>query len=87
MSRWSYMDSKMNLSEEDIKLRCITPAIFDEAGWKKSDAFMEYSYTDCQINVINDFVKRDKKKRVDYLLLKTTNKSSNSLLSQLILWT
>lgn len=67
------MDSKMNLSEEDIKLRCITPAIFDEAGWKKSDAFMEYSYTDGQINVINDFVKRDKKKRVDYLLMYKPN--------------
>ena len=67
------MDNKMNLSEEDIKLRYITPAIFDKAGWKKTEAFMEYSYTDGQIKVINDVVKRGEQKRVDYLLMYKPN--------------
>ncbi len=67
------MEDKMNLSEEDIKLRYITPAIFDKAGWKRTDAFMEYSYTDGQIKVINDVVKRGEQKRVDYLLMYKPN--------------
>jgi len=62
------MTSKMNLSEEDIKNRYISPAIFETAGWNKSDSLMEYSYTDGRINVVNDVVKRGEKKRVDYLL-------------------
>lgn len=47
------MASKMDLSEEDIKNRYISPAIFDQAGWKKSDCLMEYSYTDGRMNLIN----------------------------------
>lgn len=62
------MDSKMTLSEEDIKNRYISPAIFETAKWNKSDSLMEYSYTDGRINVVNDVVKRGKQKRVDYLL-------------------
>lgn len=62
------MDSKMTLSEEDIKNRYISPAIFETAKWNKSDSLMEYSYTDGRINVVNDVVKRGEKKRVDYLL-------------------
>lgn len=59
---------KMNLSEEDIKNRYISPAIFDHTGWRKADARMEYSYTDGQINVVDDVATRGKKKRIDYLL-------------------
>ena len=33
------------LTEEDIKLRLITPAI-ENAGWKKEQIFMEYFFTD-----------------------------------------
>lgn len=62
------MDSKMTLSEEDIKNRYISPAIFETAKWNKSDSLMEYSYTDGRINVVNNVVKRGKQKRVDYLL-------------------
>lgn len=64
---------KMKLSEEDIKNRYISPAIFDQAGWKKSDSRMEYAYTDGQINVMEDIVKRGKEKRVDYLLFYEPN--------------
>ncbi|WGO85310.1 hypothetical protein QEJ78_07960 [Lactobacillus kefiranofaciens] len=56
---------KMNLSEEDIKNRYISPAIFDHTGWRKADARMEYSYTDGQINVVDDVATRGKKKRID----------------------
>lgn len=67
------MDSKMTLSEEDIKNRYISPAIFDKAGWKRSDSLMEYSYTDGRINVVKDVVQRGDQKRVDYLLLYKPN--------------
>lgn len=66
-------ENKMNLSEEDIKNRYISPAIFEKAGWKKSDSLMEYSYTDGRIEVIDDAVKRGEQKRVDYLLFYKPN--------------
>lgn len=56
-----------NLSEEDVKLRYITPAI-ENAGWSHSDIRMEYFYTDGRINVINDKAKKGKRKKIDYLL-------------------
>lgn len=67
------MASKMDLSEEDIKNRYISPAIFEQAGWKKSDARMEYSYTDGRMNLINNVARRGEQKRVDYLLLYKPN--------------
>lgn len=69
------MTSIMELSEEDIKNRYISPAIFETAGWDRRDSRMEYYYTDGKINVINggndsneDVIKREKGKRTDYLL-------------------
>ena len=56
---------KMNLTEEDIKNRYISPAIFETAGWKKKDSLMEYYYTDGQINVVDDVAKRSNGKKVD----------------------
>ena len=56
-----------NLTEEDIKLRCITPAI-ENAGWKKEQIFMEYFFTDGQIIVRGNTVRRGKKKKADYIL-------------------
>lgn len=64
---------KMNLTEEDIKNRYISPAIFETAGWKKKDSLMEYYYTDGQINVVDDVAKRGNGKKVDYLLLYKPN--------------
>ena len=62
------MITKESLSEEDIKLRYITPAL-EKAGWRKENIRMEY-FTDGQILVEGNVVKRGNKKRADYLLCK-----------------
>jgi type I restriction enzyme R subunit len=55
------------LTEEDIKYRYITPAI-EQAGWKKEQVLMEYFFTDGQVLVRGNTVKRGKRKKADYLL-------------------
>ena len=55
------------LTEEDIKYRYITPAI-EKAGWKKEQVLMEYFFTDGQVLVRGNTVKRGKRKKADYLL-------------------
>jgi len=55
------------LTEEDIKFRYITPAI-EQAGWTKSQVLMEYFFTDGQVLVRGNTVKRGKRKKADYLL-------------------
>lgn len=55
------------LTEEDIKLRLITPAI-ENAGWKKEQIFMEYFFTDGQMKIRGNKVKRDTRKKADYIL-------------------
>ena len=63
------MNNKENLSEEDIKLRYITPAL-EKAGWTKEHIRMEYFFTEGQILVKGKIVERGKKKKADYLLCK-----------------
>ena len=41
--------SNQSLSEEDIKLRFITPAI-ENAGWEKEQIRMEYTFTDAEFS-------------------------------------
>ena len=58
------------MTEEDVKLKFITPAI-EQAGWDKmSQISMEYQITDGRINLINNVAKRDKVgiKKADYVL-------------------
>ncbi len=57
------------LSEEDIKLRYITPAITGK-GWSVEDITMEKSvpFTDGKINLRGNLVAREKKKYADYIL-------------------
>ena len=55
------------LTEEDIKYRYITPAI-EQVGWKKEQVLMEYFFTDGQVLVRGNTVKRGKRKKADYLL-------------------
>jgi len=55
------------LTEEDIKNRFITPAI-ENSGWAKEQVLMEYFFTDGQILVRGNSVKRGKRKKADYLL-------------------
>ena len=62
------MDKSM-LSEEDIKLRYITPAILAK-GWSVQDITMEtkVKLTDGKINLRGNFVFREKPKYADYVL-------------------
>lgn len=62
-----------SLSEEDVKNRYISPAIFENAKWKREDCRMEYSYTDGRIYLLNQQVCRHKRKKVDYLLFRCPN--------------
>ena len=54
-------------SEEDVKLKFITPAI--EKKWNKMNQItMEYSFTDGRVIVRGNLTTREKKKRADYIL-------------------
>ena len=60
--------NKKALSEEDIKMKYITPAI-EKAGWDiKTQVRAEYSFTDGRIIVRGNLVARGKRKRADYIL-------------------
>ena len=61
------MDKKQ-LTEEDIKLRFITPAI--QAKWDTKNIRMEKKITDGRVNIKGNMAVREKPKRVDYLLYK-----------------
>lgn len=57
----------VKLTEEDAKLRYVTPAI-ERAGWSKNQIFMEYFFTEGQVLVSGKVVKRGLRKKADYLL-------------------
>ena len=62
------MINKKDLTEEDIKLKFITPAL-QEAEWDiKNQIRCEYYYTAGKINVRENIAQRGKGKKVDYLL-------------------
>lgn len=64
MNNWL---SKKEMSEEDIKLRYITPAI--ESKWDKYKQIrMEYSFTDGRVIVRGNKTARGKRKKADYIL-------------------
>ncbi|WP_443659178.1 EcoAI/FtnUII family type I restriction enzme subunit R [Clostridium algidicarnis] len=58
---------KSHLSEEDIKLRYITPAI-QNAGWDNKQIRMEYAFTAGRIILRGNVTARGRKKSADYLL-------------------
>lgn len=62
---------KKKMSEEDIKLQYITPAI--TAKWDRSKITMETKITDGRINLKGNFVCRELPKRADYLLYLNAN--------------
>ncbi len=62
---------KWQMSEEDIKLHYITPAI--KATWGLDRITMETRITDGRINLRGNFVVRDKPKRADYILYINAN--------------
>jgi type I restriction enzyme, R subunit len=67
------MVSIKDLSEQDICLRYITPAI-ESAGWDKMKQIRtEYTFTDGQVIVRGNISVRGKRKRADYLLSYKSN--------------
>ena len=65
------MFDKKKMSEEDIKLQYITPAITDK--WDIKKITMETKITDGRVNLKGNFVFREKPKRADYLLYLNAN--------------
>lgn len=57
----------VNLTEEDVKFRYITPAI-EKAGWHKEDIFYEYYITKGAVQVYGNSITRGAAKKADYIL-------------------
>lgn len=57
---------KHQMSEEDVKLQYITPALTSK--WNREKITMETRITDGRINLKGNFVFREKPKRADYIL-------------------
>ena len=62
---------KSEMSEEDVKLQYITPAITSK--WDRGKITMETQVTDGKINLKGNFVFREKPKRADYILYLNAN--------------
>lgn len=63
---------KSEMTEEDVKLQFITPAIL--AKWNSGHVTMETKITDGRINLKGNFVVRSKPKKADYVLYLEKNK-------------
>lgn len=63
--------SKKQMTEEDIKLQYITPAITSK--WELGKITMETQITDGKINLKGNFVFREKPKKADYVLYASSN--------------
>lgn len=63
---------KRDLSEEDIKVRYITPAV-EQSGWDKKQIRCEYAFTAGRIILRGNITSRGKQKRADYLLFYKPN--------------
>ena len=74
----SELMQKHEMTEEDIKLQFITPAI-EAAGWDKFKQIkLEYNFTDGRVIVRGNVTARGKRKRTDYL--------TTALTFRLLLW-
>lgn len=67
----SHFISKQDMTEEDIKLQFITPAI--TAKWPTNLITMETKITDGKINLRGNLVSRQKPKKADYVLYINAN--------------
>ena len=63
--------NKKEMTEEDIKLQFITPAILNR--WSREKITMETQITDGKINIKGNKAVREKPKKVDYLLYLSNN--------------
>ena len=66
------MEDIRNLSEADIKLRYITPAV-NSAGWDNDHIRMEYFFTDGRVIVQGNQHGRKARKKADYVLFAAKN--------------
>lgn len=66
------MVDKHQLTEEDIKHRCITPAIHS-AGWRDDLIFMEKYFTSGRITIHGKRTRRGEGRKADYLLCTAPN--------------
>lgn len=65
--------SKKQMTEEDIKLNFITPALL-EKGWKdKITMETKVFFTEGKVNLRGNLVSREKPKKADYILYHTKN--------------
>ena len=62
------------MSEEDIKLRFITPALLEKGKWSKEQVRMNVYFTDGKIMIAGKTVKRGKRNFADYILQYKSNK-------------
>lgn len=62
---------KKSMTEEDIKLQYITPAVTSK--WSRAKITMETQITDGKINLKGNFTFREKPKRADYVLYLNAN--------------
>lgn len=67
----SFVIPKKSMTEEDIKLQFITPALTSK--WDIKKIAMEAQITDGKINLKGNLVFREKPKRADYLLYLSAN--------------
>ena len=65
------MIGKKDMTEEDIKLHFITPAVTSK--WSRGKITMETKITDGKIHLKGNLASREKPKRVDYLLYLSAN--------------
>ena len=63
--------SKKEMTEEDIKLQYITPAVVSK--WNRDKITMETPITDGQISLRGNLVFRKKPKKADYILYLCAN--------------
>ena len=70
-TRLSMVLDKKQMTEEDIKLQYITPAL--TAKWDIRKITMETQITDGKINLKGNLVVREKPKRADYVLYLNAN--------------
>ena len=61
------------MTEEDVKVKLITPALQNKNWDPKTQMRFEYYYTDGKINVRGNTTQRSKGKKVDYLLYYKSN--------------
>lgn len=64
---------KQEMTEEDIKLQYIAPAIEGAGLDRQKQIRMEYNFTDGRVIVRGNVTARGKRKRTDYLLYYKSN--------------